>query len=376
MIFWILNCLLVFAICMLCAGILIPQILLIAFRRNLFDEVDERKIHHGTVPRLGGIAFVPVIFFSTILLCGIHIAMGNESFIDLFASNARALCFGFCSILVLYLVGIADDLIGIRYSAKFVAQILCSVMLIAGGLTINNLHGILGIYILPDWISWLLTVLFVVFIINAINLIDGVDGLASGLSSVALLFYGYFFVLEERYIFAMLSFAAIGVLLPFFYYNVFGRAERRRKIFMGDTGSLTIGFLLCVLGIRLITCIPDDEGLPNPLLIMLSPLAIPSLDVLRVFIHRKRLHKNPFMPDKSHIHHKLLAAGMVQRGVMLVIVFGTVVLTFLNIFISRYIEVTILALIDIVLWTVFNIWLTSRIKRSGSDLAKSWTSSN
>ncbi len=269
MIFWILNCLLVFAICMLCAGILIPQILLIAFRRNLFDEVDERKIHHGTVPRLGGIAFVPVIFFSTILLCGIHIAMGNESFIDLFASNARALCFGFCSILVLYLVGIADDLIGIRYSAKFVAQILCSVMLIAGGLTINNLHGILGIYILPDWISWLLTVLFVVFIINAINLIDGVDGLASGLSSVALLFYGYFFVLEERYIFAMLSFAAIGVLLPFFYYNVFGRAERRRKIFMGDTGSLTIGFLLCFLGIRLITCIPDDEGLPNPLLIML-----------------------------------------------------------------------------------------------------------
>ena len=198
------------------------------------------------------------------------------------------------------------------------------------------------------------------------------DGLASGLSSVALLFYGYFFVLEERYIFAMLSFAAIGVLLPFFYYNVFGRAERRRKIFMGDTGSLTIGFLLCFLGIRLITCIPDDEGLPNPLLIMLSPLAIPSLDVLRVFIHRKRLHKNPFMPDKSHIHHKLLAAGMVQRGVMLVIVFGT----FLNIFISRYIEVTILALIDIVLWTVFNIWLTSRIKRSGSDLAKSWTSSN
>ena len=376
MIFWILNCLLVFAICMLCAGILIPQILLIAFRRNLFDEVDERKIHHGTVPRLGGIAFVPVIFFSTILLCGIHIAMGNESFIDLFASNARALCFAVCCLLVLYLVGIADDLIGIRYSAKFVAQILCSVMLIAGGLTINNLHGILGIYILPDWISWLLTVLFVVFIINAINLIDGVDGLASGLSSVALLFYGYFFVLEERYIFAMLSFAAIGVLLPFFYYNVFGRAERRRKIFMGDTGSLTIGFLLCFLGIRLITCIPDDEGLPNPLLIMLSPLAIPSLDVLRVFIHRKRLHKNPFMPDKSHIHHKLLAAGMVQRGVMLVIVFGTVVLTFLNIFISRYIEVTILALIDIVLWTVFNIWLTSRIKRSGSDLAKSWTSSN
>ena len=148
------NSFLVFGICMLCAGILIPQILLIAFRRNLFDEIDERKIHHGTVPRLGGISFVPVIFFSVIFLCGIHIALGNESFIDLFASNARALCFGFCSVLVLYLVGIADDLIGIRYSAKFAAQILCSVMLIAGGLTINNLHGILGIYQLIQTGSW------------------------------------------------------------------------------------------------------------------------------------------------------------------------------------------------------------------------------
>lgn len=373
MMFWILNSILVFATCVLFAGLLIPQILLIAFRRKLFDVPDERKIHHGTVPRLGGFAFVPVIFFSIVLLCGIYIASGNDNFVELFASNARSLCFGFCSILMLYLVGMADDLIGVRYSAKFVVQILCGVMLIAGGLQIDNLHGIMGIHQLPVWISWLLTILFVVFIINAINLIDGVDGLASGLSSIALLFYGYFFMIEERYIFAMLSFAGIGVLLPFFCYNVFGKAERQRKIFMGDTGSLTIGFMLCFLGIRLITCIPDDEGLPNSLLIMLSPLAIPSLDVVRVFIHRMRLHKNPFMPDKSHIHHKLLAAGMAQRWVMLVIVFGSVVLTSLNIFISRYVEVTSLALFDIVLWTAFNIWLTNRIKRSGSEIAKSWT---
>lgn len=373
MLFWIINSVLVFAICVLFGGILIPQILLIAFRRNLFDIPDERKIHQGAIPRLGGISFVPVIFFSVVFLCGIYIALDKDIFIDIFASNVRYLCFGFCAILFLYMVGISDDLIGIRYSAKFVVQILCGVMLIAGGLSIDNLYGLFGINELPFWISYPLTILFVVFIINAVNLIDGVDGLASGLCGVTLMFYGYIFMVEQKYIFAMLSFAALGVLVPFFYFNVFGKAERCNKIFMGDAGSLTVGFLLCFLGIRLIHCIPDGEEFANPLLTMLSPLAIPSLDVVRVFIHRKRMHKNPFMPDKSHIHHKLLAVGLPQQYVMMSIVSGTVLLTYLNIIVSKYMNVTFLALLDIVLWMALNIWLTGRIKRSGLDMAGNWT---
>ena len=184
MIFWIVNCSIAFLICVFCAGIIIPQILLIAFRKRLFDLPDERKIHHCAVPRLGGIAFKPVVFFTVALLLGINMVMGHSEMLSEIENDVRPLAFAFCSIMVLYLVGMADDLIGIRYRAKFVIQILCGMMLIAGGIYIDNLYGILGIHSVPLWLGYPLTILFVVFIINAINLIDGIDGLASGLCSI------------------------------------------------------------------------------------------------------------------------------------------------------------------------------------------------
>lgn len=185
MYFWIVNCSLAFLLCVLCAGIVIPQILLIAFRKKLFDFPDERKVHHYAVPRLGGIAFKPVVFFTIALLLGINMVLGHSEILSEIGNDVCSLAFAFCSIMVLYLVGMADDLIGIRYRAKFVIQILCGVMLIAGGVYINNLYGVLGIHAVPLWLGYPLTILIVVFIINAINLIDGIDGLASGLCSIA-----------------------------------------------------------------------------------------------------------------------------------------------------------------------------------------------
>ena len=241
MYFWIVNCSLAFLLCVLCAGIVIPQILLIAFRKKLFDFPDERKVHHCAVPRLGGIAFKPVVFFTIALLLGINMVLGHSEILSEIGNDVCSLAFAFCSIMVLYLVGMADDLIGIRYRAKFVIQILCGVMLIAGGVYINNLYGVLGIHAVPLWLGYPLTILIVVFIINAINLIDGIDGLASGLCSIACLFYGLTFFMLHQYVYAMLAFATLGVLVPFFYYNVFGNAKHGRKIFMGDTGSLALG---------------------------------------------------------------------------------------------------------------------------------------
>ena len=262
MIFWIVNCSIAFLICVFCAGIIIPQILLIAFRKRLFDLPDERKIHHCAVPRLGGIAFKPVVFFTVALLLGINMVMGHSEMLSEIENDVRPLAFAFCSIMVLYLVGMADDLIGIRYRAKFVIQILCGMMLIAGGIYIDNLYGILGIHSVPLWLGYPLTILFVVFIINAINLIDGIDGLASGLCSIACLLYGLTFLMFHQYIYAMLAFATLGVLVPFFYYNVFGNAEHGKKIFMGDTGSLTVGMMLCLLSLKLTMCGTDDNTVP------------------------------------------------------------------------------------------------------------------
>lgn len=369
MIFWLVNCSLSFLLCVLLAGIVIPQILLIAFRKQLFDIPDERKIHHCAVPRLGGIAFKPVVFFSFVLLLGINMVLGYSDILSEIGDDICPLAFAFCSIMALYLVGMADDLIGIRYRAKFVIQILCGMMLIAGGVYINDLHGILGVHTIPLWLGYPLTILVVVFIINAINLIDGIDGLASGLCSIACLFYGLTFFMLHLHIYAMLAFATLGVLVPFFYYNVFGNAEHGRKIFMGDTGSLTIGMMLCFLALKLAMCGPENyTGNVHTLVLAYSPLIIPCFDVVRVYLHRVRNGKNPFLPDRNHIHHKLLAAGMRQRTAMITIVSVSVLFTLCNILLSAYVSVTPLLLADVLIWTVANIWLTRRIRHTDRKL--------
>lgn len=361
--FWTANSIAVFAVCVFFAGLLIPQILLISFRKQLFDLPDERKIHQGVVPRLGGIAFTPVIFFSIALMFGMNILLGYSDMLADTITEIRPLSFGICSIITLYLVGIADDLISIRYRAKFVIQIMCGLMMIAGGLWIDNLHGFLGIGELPFWLGYPLTIFVIVFIINSINLIDGIDGLASGLCGIAALFYGVIFFLLHEYIYAVLSFTTLGVLVPFFYYNVFGDADKHKKIFMGDTGSLTIGITMCILTLKLIQLPTQDTHFPNALVLAYAPLFIPCMDVVRVYFHRVRNGRNPFLPDKNHIHHKLLAVGMHQRMAMVTIISVSVVFSICNILLSEYVGVTMLLVADLAIWTLTNMWLTKRIEK-------------
>ena len=361
---WIVNILSVFFLCVFFAGIVIPQILLIAFRRRLFDEPDERKIHQCAVPRLGGMAFKPVVFFSFILLLALNVSTGHDELLKEIGAEALPLAYAFCAIIMLYLVGIADDLIGVRYRAKFFIQIVCGIMLVAGGVELSDLHGMLFIHTMPSWISIPLTIFVTVFIINAINLIDGIDGLASGLCCIAFLFYGLTFIWFHQYLYAMLAFATLGVLIPFYYYNVFGKAEKGPKIFMGDTGSLTIGIMLCFLSMQVshlsATTSPHHF---NPFVMAFAPLLVPCFDVVRVYLHRVRNGKNPFLPDKNHIHHKLLAIGMRQRTAMVTIVLSSTVLTFLNILFSAYINSSLLLCMDIALWTMANIHITRKIRR-------------
>ncbi len=357
--YWIINIVGVFVLSVVLAGVIIPQILLVAFRKELFDEKDERKIHKGVVPRLGGIAFKPVILFSIILVTGMGLLYGEYNMLGEVKNNLSTLAFVYCAIEAVYIVGVADDLIGVRYRAKFILQILCAVMLIAGGLHIDNLHGVFGLYELPSVVGWLLTVLVVCFIVNAVNLIDGIDGLSSGLCGAALIVYGVLFYYFEEYMYATIAFATLGVLVPFFYYNVFGNSDKQKKIFMGDTGSLTLGMVLCVLSFRL-THVVEGSGIGelNPMVLAFVPLIVPCFDVLRVYIHRIRNKKNPFEPDKNHIHHKLLRAGLKQRRVMVCIVLFSLFFTFCNFVLACYLNVNILLAADIIIWTLGNIWLT------------------
>lgn len=373
MIQWLIIDLIVFLTVTVLAGFIIPQILLIAFRKNLFDEIDPRKIHKGAVPRLGGIAFFPTILFSFMMVFGICRLIAPEMLDSINESTFSAFCFIGCAVIILYLVGMADDLIGVKYRAKFIAQIVCAIMIVIGGVCLNNLHGFLGINALPAAVAIGLTVLLTVFITNAINLIDGIDGLASGLSAIAAAFYGYLFFHVGLHIYGMLAFATLGALVPFFYYNVFGDATKHSKIFMGDTGALTIGLILSICSIR-VCMIPDTvmnasalEGL-NPAVAAFAPLLIPCFDVVRVYLHRIRAHRNPFLPDKTHIHHKLLALGMSQRAAMPTIVAASLLLSLANYLLSLVVNITALFIADLLLWILANIALSRVIRRRSRRL--------
>lgn len=362
--YWTINSLIIFALCVLFAGVLIPQILLIAFRRNLFDEIDERKIHKGLVPRLGGIAFVPVIMVSIAAVIEANLKLGYDVITTAFVANFMPLISMFISLQLLYLVGIADDLIGVKYRAKFVVQLICAIFLLAGGIWFSNLGGVLGINEVTPWIGYPFTAVVLVFLINAINLIDGIDGLASGLSSIACVIYGIAFSLLGEYALAIISFATLGVLVPFFYYNVFGDVTKHKKIFMGDTGSLTIGMILGVLG-TLLYVHPDTVEIGvHPSIIAFSPLIVPCFDVIRVYIYRIRQHRSPFLPDKNHIHHKLLAAGIKPRRAMITIVSVSALFTIFNFTMAAWFEVNIniLVIVDVLAWTLGNLWLSKKIK--------------
>ena len=362
---WILLDIAVFICVMVVTGLIIPQILLIAFRKNLFDEVDPRKIHKGAVPRLGGIAFFPAILFSIFLVIGIASIGEGYYGVKAVKIDVPAISMVTCAVTTLYLTGMADDLVGVKYRAKFLAQIIAALFLFIGGIYFDNFHGFLWLNHIPIFLSILFTLLLAVFITNSINLIDGIDGLASGLGSVAFTFYGIVFFQQNMMYYAFLCFAALGSLLPFFYYNVFGNVDRHKKIFMGDTGALTIGILLSVMSLRL-TQIEGTVAGVNPAVAAFAPLLIPGFDVVRVYLRRLSKRKNPFLPDKTHIHHKLLAVGIPQILAMPVLIVSEILLILLNYWLGSIINITFMFMIDLAIWIFANYILTRLIRRRES----------
>lgn len=371
MLYWLENDLLGFAISLLVSGILIPKIILIAFRRKLFDDIDERKIHRGVVPRLGGIAFFPAFLFSVSLVVALNMRFGSTIMSDALSLTIVPIYFEICAIILLYLVGIADDLIGVRYIAKFVVQIICAILLACSGMYIHNFYGMLWLHELPVWLAWIFSILVAVYVVNAINLIDGIDGLASGLSSIALIFYAVVFFNGCEFIYSLLAAACAGTLFPFFYYNVFGDATKQKKIFMGDTGALTTGMVLVFCAIAVMCARPDFLTVDyNPAMVALSPLIVPCFDVFRVYFHRVKKGRNPFLPDKCHIHHKLLALGMNQASALLSILGVSVAFIGINVLVSPYANPNLIFAGDVVVWTAANILLTRAIRRREKLLGK------
>ncbi|MCD7899778.1 MAG: undecaprenyl/decaprenyl-phosphate alpha-N-acetylglucosaminyl 1-phosphate transferase [Bacteroides sp.] len=346
-----------FVVSVLIASLIIPRILVIATRKKLYDVPDARKVHTKAIPRLGGVSFFPTILFSFCYVFTLRFLFGydvNEVHITCIIPELLLLV---CGMTLLYLTGIADDLVGVRWRQKFVIQIICASFFPLSGLWLNNLYGIFGIYEIPFWLGIPFTIFTVVFITNAINLIDGIDGLASGLSSVSLVVFGLLFLEKQLWAYAMLAFATLGVLVPFFYYNVFGSADKARKIFMGDTGSLTLGFIISFLALKY--SMVNEEVMtytPGAIVIAAGTLIIPAFDVIRVVLVRLRSGKSAFEPDKNHIHHKFLAMGYNVRKAMVTLICIAIAFSVANIVLIRYINGTWVVLMDIVVWCGLNLW--------------------
>lgn len=344
---------------------IIPKILIISLRKGLFDVPDGRKVHKRPIPRLGGVTFFPVILFVICILTMYRVISGqlpNGEFTHNITTEMLSL---FAGLTLLYIIGIGDDLVGIRYRNKFKIQILAAVLFPIAGLYINNFYGFLGIHELTPYIGIPLTMLLVIFITNAINLIDGIDGLASSICIVALSTFGILFAQSHLWLYAQTALVCVGVLIPFFIYNVFGNAERGRKIFMGDTGSLTLGYILSFLVVKYCMHVESDslqcEG--APIIIAFCILLVPCLDVIRVVMGRVRRGKSPFLPDKTHIHHKFMDMGFTPRASLVLIQCISIPLIIINIVLNHnLVDVNLIFLLDIAVWTVLNIWFTKVIK--------------
>ncbi len=303
--FWV-KLLLGFVFSFLITFFTIPSILKISRRKNLMDEPGARSSHLRKISNLGGIAIV----FSLCVCASIFAYQLFEEYKFLFAS-----------LVILLYIGVTDDVMIMRAYKKLIAQILVSVLMVVGSdVRIGSLFGVFGIYEMSYYLSVIFSVFTFVILINAFNLIDGIDGLAGSYSILCSIFFGisYFRLGPYNYPLVILSAVIVGSVLAFLYYNL--SHLRPKKIFMGDTGSMILGFLLAFTGICFINIFIDKKIITIPRyhlnsapVIAVAILILPIIDTLNVIIIRLLKKKSLLEADTNHIHHKLLRLGHTHR---------------------------------------------------------------
>lgn len=306
--------LLPFLIALLAVFYIHPKLVKIAKLKDFVDHPNARKLQKTPVPILGGVAVFFGIFMSIACTTSIH---------------SSSLFVLFMAMLLMLFLGTMDDAIELKPRFRLFIQILTMLALYyIGGYKIDNLHGLWGIYALPEVAAVCLTVVSGVGIINSINLIDGVDGLSSGFGIMAGILFGCMFFLFGEAPMTIMCATLAGALIPFFLHNVFGK---KSKMFIGDGGTLVLGVLLAVFVIYIVQhshaarCIAYDSY--SMIAFTLAVLSVPVFDALRVMGTRMLHRKSPFSPDKTHLHHLFIELGVSHAGTTLCIL----ILTGLNV---------------------------------------------
>jgi UDP-GlcNAc:undecaprenyl-phosphate/decaprenyl-phosphate GlcNAc-1-phosphate transferase len=278
----------------------IPVLLQIAELKNLYDIPDDRKIHARPVASLGGVGI-----FAGFLLASLLSISGytNPEFQYFFAAA-----------LVIFFLGLKDDLIVLSAFKKIIGQIIAASILIhLGGIKLTSMHGLFGFYEVPEAFSMALSYLTIIVVINSFNLIDGVDGLAGTLGLLTTMVFGFYFFIAGQMAYALLAFSMCGSLFAFLIFN-----HHPAKIFMGDSGSLMIGLVNAILVIKFINIADSPSSvfpLTSPVALAFAVLMVPLLDTLRVFSIRIFTGRSPFTPDRNHVHHLLLNKGLNHSAV-------------------------------------------------------------
>jgi UDP-GlcNAc:undecaprenyl-phosphate GlcNAc-1-phosphate transferase len=293
----IIHLLYIFLISLFSSMIMVPFLMRWALDTGAVDAPDARKVHKKAIPRIGGVAICMGWLFSLL----IYVDMTHQ---------VRGILAG---TLIIFFTGLIDDLYSLSPRKKFLGQIAaCLVTIFVGHLYISSLGNLFGgeAIVLPPWLGIPFTILAVVGTVNAFNLMDGLDGLAGGISVIALsafLFLGY--LIGNLMIMALCA-ALLGAILGFLKYNLFPA-----RIFMGDTGSLVVGFVIAFLAVM----ITQTSGSSIAPIIPVLILGIPIADTLRVMGRRIIQGKSPFSPDRTHLHHNFLELGLKHRYTVLLI---------------------------------------------------------
>jgi len=309
----------------------IPVIVRVSVAKNLFSLPNGRTSHKYATPTLGGIAM-----FAGILVSSLLFVKSSELF-----NFQYVIAGGF----IIFFFGVKDDLTPLTWKIKLLGEFLAALFLITlGDFRITNLHGFLGIHEINYVGSIILTFIVFMGVVNAMNLIDGIDGLATGISFMATSIFGIWFFLTGETAFVYIGIAIIGTLLAFLGFNVFGTTN---KIFMGDTGSLLLGYLMTIFVIvfnqhNIVNIAPWH--IHNAPIISFGILFIPLFDTMRVMLIRIFKWKSPFSADRNHIHHRILKLGLTHIQTTLILVVTNGFFIFL-VFLLQNLEMHLLLLI-------------------------------
>lgn len=323
----------------------VPPVIKFAKMRNFLDKPSGRKRHAREVPAIGGVAIligfiIPILFW-----------------IPKYNYHDFSFIYGAGALIMLLLIGLRDDIVPLKASQKLVGQIIAAYLVTyLGGTYITSLSGVFFVHEMPLIVSYIFSVICIVAVVNSFNLIDGINGLAATVGIIACTSFGIWFFLNDKILMYIISFSLCGSLIAFLRFNI-----TPAKIFMGDTGSMLIGFISAVLALRFLEYneqLPLDANykLPAGPVLAVSVMIVPIYDTIRVFAVRIISGKSPFQADRNHIHHLLLRLGFSHLKITMILGLTTILLIIISL-LAQGLGILFLSIIILTILVLLSIWV-------------------